>query len=188
NVPLSGNDGVSRRAFIGVTLASSAAVLTGGLTALVPRSLVAGTSAGTKDWIEATIPQLQALFSSGALTSQHLTLDYLNRITARNPVLRALIEINPDALAIAEERDRERRSGHLRGPLHGIPVLVKDNIATDDKMETTAASLALVNSRAPSDSAVVSRVRSAGAIILGKANRAGWANFRGNAPFNGWSA
>ena len=114
NILLSDNDGVSRRAFIGVTLASSAAVLTGGLTTLVPRSLVAGTSAGTKDWIEATIPQLQALFNSGALTSQHLTLDYLNRITDRNPVLRALIEINPDAVAIAEERDRERRSGHLR--------------------------------------------------------------------------
>src|SRR6266487_3456448 len=99
NIPLSDNEGVSRRAFIGVTLASSAAVLTGGLTSLVPRSLVAGTSAGTQDWIEATIPQLQALFNSGALTSQHLTLDYLNRITDRNPVLRALIEINPDALA-----------------------------------------------------------------------------------------
>ena len=188
NILLSDNDGVSRRTFIGVTLASSAAVLTGGLTTLVPRSLVAGTSAGTKDWIEATIPQLQALFNSGALTSQDLTLDYLNRITERNPLLRALIEINPDALPIAEERDRERRSGHMRGPLHGIPVLVKDNIATDDKMETTAGSLALVNSRVPSDSAVVSRLRSAGAIILGKANLSEWANFRGNAPFNGWSA
>jgi amidase len=188
NIPLSDNDGVSRRAFIGVTLASSAAILTGGLTALVPRSLVAGTSAGTQDWIEATIPQLQALFNSGALTSQRLVSNYFQRIADLNPRLAAVIETNPDALAIAKQRDKERRAGHLRGPLHGIPVLVKDNIATDDKMQTTAGSLALVNSLVPSDSTIVNRLRANGAIILGKANLSEWANFRGNAPFNGWSA
>ena len=188
NIPLSDNDGVSRRAFIGVTLASSAAVLTGGLTSLVPRSLVAGTSGGTQDWIEATIPELQALFNSGALTSQRLVSNYFQRIADLNPRLAAVIETNPDALAIAKQRDKERRAGHLRGPLHGIPVLVKDNIATDDSMQTTAGSFALVNSLVPLDSTIVHRLRAAGAIILGKANLSEWANFRGNAPFNGWSA
>src|ERR1700675_3780842 len=113
NILLSDNDGVSRRAFIGVTLASSAAVLTGGLTALVPRSLVAGISGGTQDWIEATIPELQALFNSGALTSQRLVSNYFQRIADLNPLLNAVIETNPDALAIARQRDRERPSGHL---------------------------------------------------------------------------
>ena len=84
--------------------------------------------------------------------------------------------------------DRERRAGISRGPLHGIPILVKDNIATDDNMETTAGSLALVRSRVPGDATLITRLRSAGAIILGKANLSEWANFRGFAPFNGWSA
>ena len=92
--------------------------------------------------------------------------------------------------AIAARLDAERRSGHLRGPLHGIPILVKDNIATDDRMQTTAGSLALVNSRVPSDAPIVARLRHAGAVILGKANLSEWANFRGFPPwdFNGWSA
>jgi amidase len=150
--------------------------------------LVAGTSGGTQDWIEATIPELQALFNSGALTSQRLVSNYFQRIADLNPRLAAVIETNPDALAIARQRDKERRAGHLRGPLHGIPVLVKDNIATDDSMQTTAGSFALVNSLVPLDSTIVHRLRAAGAIILGKANLSEWANFRGNAPFNGWSA
>ncbi len=99
-----------------------------------------------------------------------------------------MIETNPDALAIARKLDTERRSGRVRGPLHGIPVLVKDNVATKDSMQTTAGSLALVNSVVPSDSPMADRLRAAGAIILGKANLSEWANFRGNAPFNGWSA
>jgi amidase len=178
------NDGVSRREFLGTTLAGSAALLAGGLTALTPRS----TSAITASWIEATIPDLQALMSSGALTSEQLTTNYLNQIASLNPLLHAVIETNPDALAIATELDTERQSGHLRGPLHGIPVLVKDNLATDDNMQTTAGSLALVGSTVPADSVVVDRLRAAGAVILGKANLSEWANFRGNAPFNGWSA
>jgi amidase len=178
------NDGVSRREFLGTTLAGSAALLAGGLTALTPRS----TSAITASWIEATIPDLQALMNSGALTSEQLTTNYLNQIASLNPLLHAVIETNPDALAIATELDTERQSGHLRGPLHGIPVLVKDNLATDDNMQTTAGSLALVGSTVPADSVVVDRLRAAGAVILGKANLSEWANFRGNAPFNGWSA
>src|SRR6266436_4551287 len=177
-------DAVSRREFLGTTLAGSAAPFAGGLSWLVPRS----TSASTANFIEATIPQLQALMSSGMLTSVQLTTSYLERIATFNPLLHAVIETNPDALTIAAALDTERQSGRLRGPLHGIPVLVKDNLATADKMQTTAGSLALVGSTVPSDSVVVSRLRAAGAVILGKANLSEWANFRGNAPFNGWSA
>jgi amidase len=178
------SDGVSRREFIGATLASSAALFAGGLSSLVPRSI----SGATASWIEATIPDLQALMNSGVLTSVQLTTNYLNQIATFNPLLHAVIETNPDALTIAKKLDTERHSGHLRGPLHGIPILVKDNLATADKMQTTAGSLALVGSTVPADSVVVNRLRAAGAVILGKANLSEWANFRGNAPFNGWSA
>jgi amidase len=176
--------GLSRRKFLGTTLAGSTALWAGGLNSLVPKSL----SAGTGGFIEATIPELQALMSSGVLTSVQLTTRYLHRIARFNPLLHAVIETNPDALAIASALDAERASGQLRGPLHGIPILVKDNLATADKMQTTAGSLALVGSIVPSDSVVVRRLRQAGAVILGKANLSEWANFRGNAPFNGWSA
>ena len=179
---------VTRRAFLGVTAAGGAALLSGGLRSFVQASSSAVGEAPDGPWIEATIPQLQALMTSGQLTSRDLTLRYLQRIAVLNPLLGAVIQTNPGALAIAARRDNERRAGRLRGPLHGIPVLVKDNIATDDAMQTTAGSLALVNSRVPADAPLVSRLRSAGAVILGKANLSEWANFRGFAPFNGWSA
>src|SRR5947209_19696524 len=99
--------------------------------------------------------------NSGTLTSVQLTTNYLNQIATFNPLLHAVIETNPDALAIAKKLDTERHSGHLRGPLHGIPILVKDNLATADKMQTTAGSLALVGSTVPSDSVVVNRLRAA---------------------------
>jgi amidase len=175
---------ISRRKFIGTSALGSAALLTGGLSSLVSRS----TSAASASWIEATIPELQALMNSGALTSVQLTTNYLNQIATFNNLLHAVIETNPDALAIAKKLDTERRSGRLRGPLHGIPILVKDNLATADQMQTTAGSLALVGSIVPTDSVVVNRLRASGAVILGKANLSEWANFRGNAPFNGWSA
>src|SRR5207253_9301014 len=117
-----------------------------------------------------------------------LTQAYLDRIALLNGFLHAVIEVNPDARSIARQLDRERDRGHVRGPLHGIPVLLKDNIATADSMQTTAGSLALVGSRVPADAPIVQRLRAAGAVILGKANLSEWANFRGNAPFNGWSA
>lgn len=139
-------------------------------------------------FIEKSIPELQHLMGSGALTSRQLTSDYLSRIGSLNGFLRAVIETNPDAMEIAATRDAERRAGQIRGPLHGIPILVKDNIATADKMETTAGSLALVGSKVPADAVLVQRLRAAGAVILGKANLSEWANFRGFAPFNGWSA
>ena len=175
---------VTRRTFLGTTLAGGTALLAGGLNWLTPRSSLATAA----NFIEATIPELQELMSSGMLTSVQLTTSYLGRIATFNPLLHAVIETNPDALTIAAALDAERQSGRLRGPLHGIPILVKDNLATADKMQTTAGSLALVGSVVPSDSVVVSRLRAAGAVILGKANLSEWANFRGNAPFNGWSA
>jgi amidase len=139
-------------------------------------------------WIERSIPQLQALMSSGALTSRELTLGYMQRIDGLSPLLHAVIETNPNAVAIAAQLDTERRGGRLRGHLHGVPILVKDSIATDDNMQTTAGSLALLNSRVPGDALLVNKLRAAGAVILGKANLSEWAGFRGFAPFNGWSA
>ncbi len=124
-------------------------------------------------------------------TSRQLTELYLERIDAldrKGPQLRAVIEINPDALALADALDRERKEKGPRGPLHGIPVLIKDNIETADKMSTTAGSLALEGSRALEDSAVAARLRAAGALILGKTNPSEWANFRSSHSVSGWSA
>ena len=180
---------MTRRSFLGTTVGGSAALLTGGITSLLNVSAARAANFGAEGpIIEATIPELQALMASGALSSRQLTQTYLDRIAKLNPLLAAVIETNPDALRIATRLDAERQAGRLRGPLHGIPVLVKDNIATHDRMQTTAGSLALVGSRVPSDSVIVQRMRAAGAVILGKANLSEWANFRGNAPFNGWSA
>jgi amidase len=178
---------ITRRLFLGRTAAGGAALLTGGFGSLLAPD-VAGASAFP--FAEATIADLQAAMSSGALTSRELTIAYLDRIAALNPLLHAVIEVNPNALSIAAGLDNERRRGATRGPLHGIPVLVKDNIATRDAMQTTAGSLALIGSRVPADATIVSRLRAAGAIILGKANLGEWANWRGANPlgFYGWTA
>ncbi len=178
------NHSLSRRKFLGTTAVGGAALLTGGISSLFPSS----AEATPEEFVEATIPELQGMMSFGALTSLQLTRGYLRRIERLNPLLHAVIETNPDAEQIARQLDRERSQGQIRGPLHGIPVIVKDNIATDDSMETTAGSLALVGSRVPADAMIVHRLRAAGAVILGKANLSEWANFRGFAPFNGWSA
>jgi amidase len=176
---------ITRRRFVGGGLATGAVVMGG---AVSPLSRLIAAPPQQPSFLEATIPQLQALMNSGRLTSRELTGAYLNRMAALNPLLGAVIETNPNAIAIAVQRDRERRNGQVRGPLHGIPILVKDNIATADNMQTTAGSLALVNSKVPADAPIVSRLRAAGAVILGKTNLSEWANFRGFAPFNGWSA
>ena len=167
---------VTRRKFLGTTALSSAALLSGGLASLLQRS---ASAAGDFDFVEKSILELQAAMASGQLTSKQLVMGYLDRIQSLNPLLRSVIETNPDALSIAERLDDERRSGHVRGPLHGIPILVKDNVATDDNMLTTAGSLALVNSHVPADAVIIHRLREAGAVILGKANLGEWANFRG---------
>jgi amidase len=176
---------ITRRRFLGAGLAGSAAVLTGGVGSLLNATIAA---AADPPWIESTIPGLQEMMASGALGSRALTLGYLDRIRALNPLLAAVIQTNSEAVGIAAQRDAERRAGFVRGPLHGIPILLKDNIATADTMQTTAGSLALVDSTVPADAPIAARLRAAGAVILGKANLSEWANFRGFAPFNGWSA
>jgi amidase len=180
--------GITRRKFIGAATGGSAALLTGGLVSLL-RSTASATNF---DFVEATIPQLQAAMASGQLTSSDLTLGYINRIQSLNPLLHSVIEVNPNAVAIAASLDSERRSGHVRGPLHGIPLLVKDNIATDDQMQTTAGSLAIYGNQVPADAVIIQRLRAAGAVILGKANLGEWANFRSFIPVFplavGWSA
>src|SRR6058998_2353101 len=170
------NPGVTRRKFIGTTAATSAALLGGGLTSLLSRSALA---AHDFDFLEKSIPELQAAMASGQLSSKDLVKGYLRRIGSLNSLLNSVIETNPNAVSIAQHLDNERRRGQVRGPLHGIPILVKDNIATDDRMETTAGSLALVNSHVPADALIIQQLRAAGAVILGKANLGEWANFRG---------
>ncbi|PYQ77929.1 MAG: amidase, partial [Acidobacteria bacterium] len=127
---------------------------------------------------------------SGQDTARSLVQKYLARIDAvdrRGPALGSVIETNPDALAIADRLDAERKAKGPRGPLHGIPILVKDNIATADRMMTTAGSLALAGSKPPKDAFIVRRLREAGAIILGKTNLSEWANFRSTHSTSGWS-
>ncbi len=139
---------------------------------------------------ETTIADLQAAIHSGAQSSVSLVHGYLRRIERldrHGPALRSVIEVNPDALAVARALDRERRTRGPRGPLHGIPVLIKDNIDTHDRMMTTAGSLALLGSIAPRDSFVAQKLRQAGAVILGKTNLSEWANFRGENSTSGWS-
>jgi len=139
---------------------------------------------------ELTITQLQEQLSSGKLTSEEITQKYLDRIERLNtngPELRAVIEVNSDALKIARQLDLERKSGKVRGPMHGIPILIKDNIDTGDQMQTTAGSLAMVGSPAPDDAIIVQKLREAGAVLLGKTNLSEWANFRSNKSSSGWS-
>jgi amidase len=180
---------VSRRKFLGTTALGSAALLSGGLSSLLSRY---ASAAGGFDFVEKGIPELQAAMASGELTSKQLVVGYLQRIESLNRLLHSVIETNPDAISIAGDLDRERSRGHVRGPLHGIPILVKDNIATDDRMETTAGSFALVGSQVPADAVIIHQLRNAGAVILGKANLGEWANFRGTDiayPLAvGWSA
>jgi amidase len=139
---------------------------------------------------EATIAQLQAEMASGKLTSEQLTREYIARILALDqsgPNVNSVIELNPDALALAKHADQLRRHGTVLGPLHGIPVLLKDNIGTGDQMQTSAGSFALVGSPAQEDSTVAANLRAGGAVILGKTNLSEWANFRSFESISGWS-
>jgi len=139
---------------------------------------------------EATVAQLQAEMASGKLTSEDLTQEYITRIIAldqNGPGVNAVIQLNPDALAIAREMDKLRKHGTVLGPLHGIPVLLKDNIDTGDKMQTTAGSFALAGAPARRDSTVAANLRAGGAVILGKTNLSEWANFRSFNSISGWS-
>jgi amidase len=151
---------------------------------------VPGAQTGKFDWEELTIADAQAAMKSGKVSARRLTEMYLERvgkIDRSGPALNSVIELNPEAPAIAEALDRERKAGRVRGPLHGVPVLIKDNIATADRMETTAGSLALVGAKPSADAFVVQRLRDAGAVIIGKTNLSEWANFRSSHSTSGWS-
>jgi amidase len=139
---------------------------------------------------ETSIADLQSGMSSGKYSARKITQLFLARIEQidqQGPKLNSVIQINPDAEALADAADRERKAGHIRGPLHGVPVLIKDNIDTADRQETTAGSLALLGSRSKQDSFVAARLRDSGAVILGKTNLSEWANIRSSHSSSGWS-
>ncbi|HSS18855.1 MAG TPA: amidase [Pyrinomonadaceae bacterium] len=179
---------MKRRTFLQTTALGCAVALS------KPASLLAtnASSSFPKDFEleELTIADLQAGMQSGKWTARSLVRKYLDRINdvdKNGPELNSTIELNPDAVSIAESLDRERKEKGARGPLHGIPVLIKDNIDTADRMMTTAGSLALVGSRPAQDAHVARRLREAGAVILGKTNLSEWANFRSSHSTSGWS-
>ena len=187
---------IDRRRFIGATALGGAAL------AVVPTACeregsTESPTRGDASTVEAfqldevTVDELQRSMESGERSARSITELYLSRIEAldrQGPELRSIIEMNPDALQIADESDEERRSNGPRGPLHGIPIAIKDNIDTSDGMTTTAGSLALEGSRPLRDSFVAQKLREAGAIILAKANMSEWAYFRGVRATSGWSA
>jgi amidase len=167
-----------RREFIAATTAAG--------LGLMSRRGVA--SAKDFDVEEATIASLQVAMQKGTVTATDLVTAYVARIRTGDRQTNSMIEMNPDALAIARELDRERKAGKIRGPLHGIPVVLKDNIDTADKMKTTAGSLALIDAPVPKrDAFLVEQLRRAGAVILGKTNLSEWANFRSTTSTSGWS-
>ena len=184
---------MSRRVFVGGAIAGGATLLAGATPAV--RAVSAAGDAPRLDGQvpagdERGIAELQAALTAGAVTSRALVEGSLARIALldRNgPALHHVLETNPDALALADGSDAERRSGRVRGPLHGIPILTKDNIGTADRMETTAGSLALLGARPAADAGLVTRLRAAGAVILGKTNLSEWANIRSTHASSGWS-
>jgi amidase len=186
---------VSRRTFLrlGALAGAGASVAGTGLwntpaEAAEAAEAVAETSHNSLE--EATIAELQAAMESGDLSALELVDFYIRRIETLDqsgPTVNSVLQINPQARQIARNRDRERRTSGPRGPLHGIPILLKDNIDTGDRMQTTAGSLALVGAPAPQDATVARKLKQAGAIILGKANLSEWANFRGFSSTSGWS-
>jgi amidase len=185
----------ARRKFLQTTLLGSAAVAAA--TSIEPIGLRGGEGyqvtpgeVAAFELDEVTITDLQEAMKSGKYTARSIAEKYLARIQQidkQGPAINAVIELNPDALAIADALDKERKEKGVRGPLHGIPVLIKDNIDTADKMMTTAGSLALLGSKPAKDSAVAQKLREAGAVILGKTNLSEWANIRSNHSTSGWS-
>src|SRR5213082_2979830 len=161
------------------------------VTALLVSPLAALAQTGDGfPFLEATVAQLQAQMASGHLTSEHLTRAYIDRIhslDSTGPGVNSVIELNPDAIVMARHADALRRQGKVLGPLHGIPVLLKDNIDTGDQMQTSAGSFALVGMPAPKDSTVAANLRAGGAVILGKTTLSEWANFRSFESISGWS-
>lgn len=173
---------------------SSTAILATGYSLLSKFTLAQTSSLGENISFplhEHSIDMLQEFMRSRKYSAVQITQLYLDRIAAidkKGPKLNSIIEINPDALSIAKQCDEERMKGKVRGPLHGIPVLIKDNIDTADKMMTTAGALALMNNKADKDAFLVSKLRQAGAVLLGKTNLSEWANFRSTRSVSGWSS
>ena len=193
---VSKNSKAGRRGFLRKSLLGGAAVIVG---STLPRQaesaapvvpVVPGEPVKPFALEEVSVPELQAGMKSGEYSSRSITEMYLARIEEidkQGPAVNSVIEVNPDALSIAAELDRERREKGPRGPLHGIPVLIKDNIDTSDRMATSAGSLALAASIASRDAFVAELLRKAGAVILGKTNLSEWANFRSTRSISGWS-
>ncbi|BCS31249.1 amidase [Luteitalea sp. TBR-22] len=187
---------MDRRQFLQHTVAGTAVLATGShpraqpVLAQEPPRVTSAPLAVGEEVAERDVADLRRGLESGQLTARALTQAYLRRIDAldrQGPTLNSVIELNPDALEIAERLDIERKAGKVRGPLHGIPVLIKDNIDTADRMKTTAGSLALVDARPLADAGLVTRLREAGVVILGKTNLSEWANFRSEHSTSGWS-
>ncbi len=181
--------GLDRRSFLKRSLAGSCAA-TGASGVMSFHAGAAQVPPETFEFEESSLVDLQQKMQSGALTSVSLTEKYLARIEQvdRNgPKVNSVIELNPEALKIARAMDEERKSGKARGPLHGIPILIKDNIDTADRMSTTAGSLALLGATPEKDAFIVRQLRAAGAVILGKSNLSEWANFRSSKSTSGWS-
>ena len=178
---------LSRRNFLQLSaLAGAAASLTEGRPVRTPRPEIAPTG----DPTEATVADLQAAMTAGQLNAISLVNFYQTRIATldqKGPKVNSIIEVNPDAQAIALQLDAERRAGRVRGPLHGIPIVLKDNVDTGDSMQTAAGSLGLVGTPPTRDSTVAAKLRAAGAVILGKTTLSEWANFRGFSSSSGWS-
>src|SRR5688572_12937749 len=185
---------MTRREFLRRSTAAGATVAVGaastGCSLISPGDKQAQPAVKAFELEELSVSELQQGLAAKRFTSVGLVQQYHQRIESvdrSGPRLRSVIELNPDAFAIAEALDRERKATGPRGPLHGIPVLIKDNLDTHDQMTTTAGSLALVGSIAPRDSFIVERLRAAGAVIVGKTNLSEWANFRGSRSISGWS-
>jgi len=184
---------MNRRSFVRRSVAGAAGAAVANVSVRAraeSRDVTSPASVAAFELDEISVAGLQAVMSAGKYTAQAIAKKYLDRIDdidKHGPLLNSVIELNPDALTIATERDRERKAGRVRGPLHGIPVLIKDNIDTHDRMTTTAGSLALEGSIAPQDSTVAKKLREAGAVIIGKTNLSEWANFRSSHSSSGWS-
>ena len=188
------NDGIlSRRGFVRTGLFGSLAAAVLPVLGFAEKKVAAPAlrfNISPSELEEISISELAEGMASGKYTARSIAEKYLERIEAidrQGPTLRSIIELNPDALSIADALDKERKEKGARSPLHGIPLLIKDNIDTSDRMATTAGSLALVGSKPPKDAFLVQQLRSAGAVILGKTNLSEWANMRSNRSTSGWS-
>jgi len=178
-----------RRSFFKTTALGGSVVALSGVTACVGDTTPVQPEVNLPDFDlnETSVFELQQKMESGELTAESICKKYLDRIKLVDPYLKAVIELNPDALEIAKALDEERKKGNVLGPLHGIPIMIKDNIDTGDKMQTTAGSLALEGNVVENDAFIVKKLRRAGAVLLGKTNLSEWANFRSNNSSSGWS-